>query len=142
MHKGQEESSRRQRADDSTRALRVISRYADDVAVALEQDRLLADNSHQVVSEPNIPTAWIGADELPLHFANAFAASAGPNAVFVLLGSVVPSAAQDGNAPPYVPVRPIVRLAIAPAAMPGLINALETAHKVQQEQAEVQDDDR
>ncbi|MGA9876055.1 MAG: hypothetical protein WBQ21_09620 [Solirubrobacteraceae bacterium] len=82
--------------------------------------------------EQNIPTPWIGAEELPVHFANAFSVAAAPNAMFMLFGSVMPP---DGDAgpPPFVPVRPIVRLAIAPAAVPQLIKALTEAHKVHQQ---------
>jgi hypothetical protein len=86
----------------------------------------------------NPPAAWIGAEELPVHFANAFGATAGPNAVFLLAGSMVPPEVEDGVSIPYVPVRPIAKLAIAPATVPFLIRALQTAHKAQQAQAEAQ----
>jgi hypothetical protein len=91
-----------------------------------------------MASESNIPAAWIGAEELPVHFANAFGATAGPNAVFLLAGSVVPPEVEDGASVPYVPVRPIAKLAIAPATVPHLIRMLQNAHKAQQAQAEGQ----
>jgi hypothetical protein len=84
------------------------------------------------MTEQSIPTPWIGPEELPVHFANAFGVSAGSNAIFVLFGSVVPPAAEGIGQGPYIPVRPIVRLAIAPPAVPQLIEALEQAHKAQQ----------
>ncbi len=85
-----------------------------------------------MAAQPNIPTAWIGAEDLPVHFANTFGVAAGANAIFLLFGSTVPTTAEDGGPPPFVPVKPIARLAMAPAAVPGLIKALETACKAHQ----------
>jgi hypothetical protein len=76
--------------------------------------------------EPEVPASWIGIEELPVHFANVFGVLPAPNAFFLLLGSMTPVAA-EGDGPAYVPIRPIARVAIAPQAMPGLIQALEEA---------------
>jgi hypothetical protein len=93
-----------------------------------------------MASESNIPpAAWIGAEALPVHFANAFGATAGPNAIFLLAGSVVPPEIEDGVSLPYIPVTPIAKLAIAPATVPTLIRALQKAHKAQQAQAKAQE---
>ncbi len=89
-----------------------------------------------MASESNIPTSWIGTEELPVHFANAFGVAAGPHAVFLLAGSLVPAAIEDGGPAPFVPVKPIVRLAIAPAAVPQVIEALQEAYATQQERAQ------
>lgn len=92
-----------------------------------------------MASESNIPAAWIGAEELPVHFANVFGATAGPHAVFLLAGSMVPAEVEDGGVSgPYVPVKPIAKLAIAPAAVPQLIQLLTKAHEAQKAQAEAQ----
>lgn len=88
-----------------------------------------------MASESNIPAAWIGAEELPVHFANAFGATAGPHAVFLLVGSMVPAGVEDGISAPYVPVQPIAKLAIAPAAVPQLVQLLTKAYEAQKTQA-------
>jgi hypothetical protein len=88
-------------------------------------------------AEQEIPTPWIGTEDLPVHFANAFGAAAGPNAIFLLFGSVVPPAPELPTAAgPYVPVRPIVRLAIAPAAISQLMELLDQARAQQVAEAE------
>jgi hypothetical protein len=84
-----------------------------------------------MASQPDIPTPWIGTEDLPVHFVNAFGVTAGPNAIFVLVGSVVPAGGGEGL-PPFVPVRPIARLAIPPALVPGLIEGLREAMKAQE----------
>jgi hypothetical protein len=84
-----------------------------------------------MATEQNIPTPWIGAEELPVHFANAFGVAVGANAIFLLVGSTVPAGGEGG--PPFVPVKPIARLAIAPAAVPGLADALQGAVKAQKD---------
>jgi hypothetical protein len=89
-------------------------------------------------TESNIPAVWIGAEELPVHFANVFGATAGPHAVFLLAGSMVPAEVEDGLSAPYVPVKPIAKLAIAPAAVPQLIQLLTKAHEAQKAQANAQ----
>ena len=82
-----------------------------------------------MASPADIPTPWIGTEDLPVHFANAFGIGAGPHAIFLLFGSVVPPSVEGAGAPPpYVPVRPIVRLAIAPGALPELIEGLQAIH--------------
>jgi hypothetical protein len=81
-----------------------------------------------------VPGSWIGTDELPLHFVNAFAAMVGPNAVFISLGSFTPpnvGGATDeereaqARAIAYVPIMPVARVALAPAGLDELIAMLE-----------------
>jgi hypothetical protein len=86
-----------------------------------------------MASQPDIPTPWIGTEDLPVHFANAFGVGVGPNAIFLLVGSMVPTDGDGGAPPTFIPVRPIVRLAIAPAAVPGLIGALQEAVEAHKE---------
>jgi hypothetical protein len=42
-----------------------------------------------------LESTWVGADDLPVHFANAFAITLGPNAIFLNLGSQVPPAIES-----------------------------------------------
>ncbi len=88
--------------------------------------------------EVDVPGSWIGAEDLPLHFANAFAAVVGPNAVFLNVGSFVPpnivgSTDQEREAHvrslTYVPIKPIARFALAPKGLDELIHALEETRK-------------
>jgi hypothetical protein len=78
--------------------------------------------------------SWIGTDDLPLHFANAFIGVVGPNAIFLNIGSFVPpnivgdteeEREAQARALTYVPIKPIVRLALAPKGLDELITALE-----------------
>jgi len=79
-----------------------------------------------MATEPEIPTPWIGMEDLPVHFANAFGVIPAQNVIFLLLGSVTPLAT-DAGGQIYAPVRPIARVALAPAAIPGIIEALNEA---------------
>jgi hypothetical protein len=82
-----------------------------------------------------IEPAWIGTDELPVHFANTFAITLGPNAIFLNLGSQVPPAigSQDDldrlRTIGYLPVSPIARVAISPQGLDDLIQGLQNARK-------------
>lgn len=82
--------------------------------------------------EIELDQAWIGAEDLPVHFANAFAAVPGPNAIFINVGSQVPpevSSEKDLERlmdRGYVPIKPIVRLALSPSGLDELINNLKT----------------
>ncbi|HET9152874.1 MAG TPA: hypothetical protein VFN85_02010 [Solirubrobacterales bacterium] len=82
--------------------------------------------------EIELDQAWIGADELPVQFANAFVAIAGPNAYFVNLGSQLPPeiSTEDDferlKTRGYIPVKPIARIALSPQGLDDLIRVLET----------------
>jgi hypothetical protein len=90
---------------------------------------------------PDIPQpvelqpAWIGADDLPVHFANAFAITIGPNAIFLNLGSQVPPAIESEDdierlrTVGYLPVHPIARVAISPQGLDEMIQGLQNTRK-------------
>jgi hypothetical protein len=85
-----------------------------------------------------IQDAWIGVDDLPVHFANAFTAVVGPNAVFLNIGSQVPPAIESEDdleqlkAIGYLPIKPIARLALTPRGLDDLIRALENTRSAYQ----------
>jgi len=81
-----------------------------------------------------VAASWIGVEDLPVQFANAFAGVVGPNAVFVNIGSLVPPSITGESAEEreaevrsltYVPIKPIARLALAPKGLDELITSLE-----------------
>lgn len=82
-----------------------------------------------------LESAWIGADDLPVNFANAFAITVGPNAIFLNLGSQVPPAIEsEGDLERlrslgYLPVKPIARVAISPQGLDELIQGLQNTRK-------------
>ena len=82
-----------------------------------------------------IQPAWIGADDLPVHFANTFAITFGQNAIFLNLGSQVPPAIESEEelerlwTVGYLPVSPIARVALSPQGLDGLIQGLQNARK-------------
>jgi hypothetical protein len=93
-------------------------------------------------SEPEeieLDQAWIGADDLPVQFANAFVAIAGPNAFFVNLGSQIPPELGTDEdferlkARGYLPVKPIARIALSAQGLDDLIKVLETIRNPSQE---------
>jgi hypothetical protein len=80
--------------------------------------------------------AWIGAEDLPVEFANTFSGIVGPNAVFVNIGSMVPPAIEtedDLANLRFVPVKPIARLAMAPEGLDDLIRTLEDTRTIYQD---------
>jgi hypothetical protein len=87
-----------------------------------------------MVAQPESPTPWIGIEDLPVQFANAFGVVPAPNAIFLILGSVMPFGGDPGGQV-YSPVKPIARVAIAPAALPSLIEALNEALRHHDEQS-------
>jgi hypothetical protein len=108
----------------------MIQAFADD-----RRGRTTMADGPQAIE---VPGSWVGADELPLHFANAFVAVIGPNAIFVSFGSVVPPAVMGETEEereaylrsiPYVAVKPIVRLALTPKGLDELIATLEGTRK-------------
>jgi hypothetical protein len=81
--------------------------------------------------EMELEQAWIGAEDLPIHFANAFVGVTGPNAVFLTIGSQFPPSIsneadfEELKARGYVEVKPVVRLALAPEGLDEMIEALK-----------------
>lgn len=85
-----------------------------------------------------IPGAWIGAEDLPIHYANAFVTVVGPQAIFVNIGSAQPPSisgeteeerARQVAAVTYVPVRPVARIAVTAELLDEFIAALEGARE-------------
>jgi hypothetical protein len=78
--------------------------------------------------------SWVGVEDLPVHFANAFLGVVGPNEIFFNIGSFVPPAI-IGNTPEereaqarsvmFLPVKPVARLALTPSRLDELIKALQ-----------------
>jgi hypothetical protein len=74
--------------------------------------------------------AWVGADELPVEFANIFSIVLGEQAVFLNLGSLVPPTIESEEqlaAFRFLAVKPIARVALTPGNIDGLIEALDNA---------------
>jgi len=78
--------------------------------------------------------AWIGAEDLPVHFANAFFGVVAPGEIVVQVGSVVPPAIVGATpeereaavrSVSFVPVKPVARLALTPTRLDELIKILE-----------------
>lgn len=85
-----------------------------------------------------VAASWVGAEDLPVQFANAFAGVVGPNAVFLNVGSLVPPSITGATEEEreaqvrsltYVPITPIARLALAPKGLDELIDTLEETRK-------------
>ena len=85
-----------------------------------------------------VPGSWIGTEDLPVHYANAFTGAVGPNAVFLSFGSFVPpnvggeteeEREAQAQALTYVPIRPIARIALAPEGLDELITVLENTRQ-------------
>jgi hypothetical protein len=76
--------------------------------------------------------AWVGAEDLPVHFANTFSATVGENAIFLDIGSMVPPILETEEQLAnfrFVPVKPIARVALAPGGLDDLIAALQDTRK-------------
>lgn len=94
----------------------------------------MADGAKQI----QIPTSWVGAEDVPVQFANAFGGVVGPNEIFVLIGSYVPppvagQTQEERDASirsiAYIPVKPIARIGMTPARLDELITALQETRK-------------
>ncbi len=110
--------------------------YADGDVSSVMQGRLEVEDESMAdgVEALEVPGSWVGADDLPVHFANAFIGVVGPNAIFLNIGSFVPPSIvgdteEDREAQvrslTFVPIKPIARIALAPQGLDELISALE-----------------
>ncbi len=81
-----------------------------------------------------IEASWVGAEDLPVQFANAFAGVVGPNAAFLDIGSVVPPSISAPTqeereaqlrAITFLPIKPIARVALSREGLDDLIGTLE-----------------
>lgn len=80
--------------------------------------------------EPEI--AWVGAEDLPVEFANIFSAVIGENAIFLNLGSMVPPTVESEEqfaSLRFIPVKPIARIALTPGNLDHLVQTLENARR-------------
>lgn len=98
-----------------------------------------------------VPVVWVGADEVPVFFANQFVAQVERGEVFLTVGQLVPPAILPG--PPeafreqaeriqYVPVQTVARIALTPARLQDLIQVLEITKANHEKQSEAFGDPR
>jgi hypothetical protein len=80
-------------------------------------------------------SAWVGVDDLPVHFANAFTGVVGPTAIFLTIGSQVPPAVESAEqlerlkASGFIPLKPIARIALTPQGLDDMIQSLEETRR-------------
>ena len=80
-----------------------------------------------------VPVVWVGADELPVLFANQFVAQVDRGEVFLTVGQMQPPALlgtveerkQQAEQLQFVAVKPIARIAMTPSRLRELISVLE-----------------
>lgn len=81
-----------------------------------------------------IPVVWVGAEETPVQFANAFLGVVQPDEIFLTIGSIVPPAI-SGETPEeredqarqisFIQATPIARLGLTPARLDELVQTLQ-----------------
>lgn len=84
-----------------------------------------------------VPGVWVGAEELPVQFANAFLGVVGPNEIFLNVGAFVPPGIlgtpeereAQARSITFIPIKPIARLALTPARLDELIGTLENTRR-------------
>lgn len=92
---------------------------------------------------PEPELSWVGLEDLPVPFANAFSGVVGPNAVFINIGSSVPPAIESEDDLinlRFVPINPIARIAMAPGGLDDLIETLENTRELYRELKKVEED--
>lgn len=81
-----------------------------------------------------VPVVWVGAEELPVQFANAFLGLVAPNEIFLTLGSILPPLISgetveereaSARSVSYVQAKPIVRLAFTPERFDEMVKVLQ-----------------
>ena len=81
-----------------------------------------------------VPAVWVGADDLPVQFLNAFLMIVQPGEIFLTLGSyqpppIVGATVEEreaaAKAVSFVPVKPIARVGMTPDRLRELIRVLE-----------------
>jgi len=81
-----------------------------------------------------VPVVWVGAEEMPVHFANAFLGVVQPNEIFLTIGSIVPppivgetpeEREQQARSLPFIQATPIARLGLTPARLDELVRTLQ-----------------
>lgn len=80
-----------------------------------------------------VPTVWVGAEELPVQYVNNFVGITDPTGIYLTLGSLVPppivgdtveERKAQAEAITFVPVKPVARVAMSPAGLKRLIEIL------------------
>ncbi len=97
-----------------------------------------------------IPVVWVGADEVPVFFANQFVAQVDRGEVFLTIGQLVPpaiigsgeEAREQAERIQYVPVKPVARIALTPTRLLELIEVLQITKANHETQSEIFGDPR
>lgn len=84
-----------------------------------------------------VPVAFVGADELPLQYANAFVGLVHPGEIYLNIGSVMPPALHGTpeereaqiDSIAFLPATPIARLVISPMRLDELIATLQNTKR-------------
>ena len=80
-----------------------------------------------------VPVAWVGTEELPVHFVNQFVGVIAPGEVFLNLGAIVPPAIlgdteeerkAQAESIRFVQVKPVARIALTPERLREFIGVL------------------
>jgi hypothetical protein len=84
--------------------------------------------------EIQVPSSWVGVEDLPITFANAFVGIVAPHEIFFNIGSFSPPAItgatseereQQVRSVGFIPIKPLARLALTPKRLDELISALQ-----------------
>ncbi len=86
--------------------------------------------------------AWIGADDVPVLFANQFVVQIDRGEVFVTIGQLVPPALlgteeqrrEQAAQIQYIPIKPVARIAMTPNRLTELISVLEITKQNHEQQ--------
>ncbi len=90
-----------------------------------------------------VPVAWIGADEVPVLFANQFIAQIDRGEIFLTVGQLVPPPIMGATEEErremaenvqFVPVKPVARIAFTPGRLSELISILEITKRNHEQQ--------
>jgi hypothetical protein len=83
--------------------------------------------------QKELPVIWVGAEELPVQFANAFVGLIQPGEIFLTVGSVLPPVVGGSeeerraqlDATQFIHAKPVARLALTPRRLDELIAMLQ-----------------
>ncbi len=94
----------------------------------------MSEETHSV----SLPVVWVGVDELPVHSANQFFGQVHDGEIYLTVGVVTPPLLPADEAEAfarltemtYVPVRPIVRLALTKPRLDEVIGVLQEVQQM------------
>jgi hypothetical protein len=106
-----------------------------------------------VTEEPQrveVPVVWVGADEVPVYFANQFVAQVDRGECFLTIGQMLPPVLvgtlderrEQAENLQYVTIRPVARIAFTPDRLRELISILELTAQNYEQQSEIFGDPR